>query len=321
MKREQKPNNISLIGTKCTGCRACEQICPKMAITMVPSIEGFIYPSINNYLCINCGICLTKCHVNIDVPRGNIYKAYAVKNNNSKRIMNSASGGVCDLIAISVLKKGGIVVGAVYDENLVVKHNVINKLDDIDRLQSSKYVQSDTLTTFKLVENYVKQNVLVLYTGTPCQIGGLKAFLGKEYSSLITLDIICHGVPSPLFFKKYLDYLAKKSNTSKIQSYNFRCKNKKGWGLNYQYTFIKNGKIKSKYGSLFLDKYGKNFLEGNNYRESCYSCKYANSYRPGDLTVGDFWGIDIFHPEIESKSGISVIFSNNKKGENIINSI
>lgn len=311
-------NDVSQIGTKCVGCRSCEQICPQGCISMIGNREGFLYPRIDETKCKKCGICMVHCPVNTEnKDLNNPIRAYGLKNKDRERILRSASGGASDLFAQYIIAKGGTVFGCAYTETLEVQHIPIYKQADLYKIQSSKYVQSDIGNCYSQAKKILDEGRRVLFTGTPCQIAGLYAYLGKtEYSNLYTMDLICHGVPSPLFFQKYLEYMSKKLN-GRILSYNFRSKDKRGWGTQY---LIKT-KTKTKTKTLALDKYGKHFMDGDCYRECCYQCKYANLSRVGDITVGDFWGIIKCYPDFFSEKGVSSVLVNTAKGEFLINQI
>ncbi|WP_102343311.1 Coenzyme F420 hydrogenase/dehydrogenase, beta subunit C-terminal domain [Galactobacillus timonensis] len=310
-------DNISIIGNACVGCRSCEQSCPVKCIMVMPNNEGFLYPNINEEKCIHCGNCMTHCPIkNQDLHRNTPKEVWALRNKNDKDIFNSASGGASDLLASDVLNDGGIVYGAAYDDNFRVYHIEITKPADKWKIQSSKYVQSDTENVYTRVKDNLKNGKQVLFTGTPCQIAGLYAFLGKDYENLYTIDLICHGVPSPLFFKKYLEWQDKKMGGKTIY-YNFRSKAKRGWGTQY----LLKTKTKTKTKTLSLDKYGCHFMAADCYRESCYQCLYANTKRVGDITIGDFWGIGRSHPAFYSEKGVSSVFINTDKGKELFGRI
>lgn len=306
-------DNIKKIGKQCVGCRSCEQSCPKQCIHMENNQEGFLYPIVDEEACINCKKCLKVCPMeNKLLHRNEPEKVWAIRQESNMEVMDSASGGASDIAAKIILEQKGVVYGAAYDEKLVVHH--IEVSDDIGRkrLQSSKYVQSNIGHCYSRAKKHLDKGDKVLFTGTPCQIAGLYSFLGKDYPELYTMDLICHGVPSPKFFEKYLEYQSKKLKENIIY-YNFRSKEKRGWGTQY----LTKTKTKTKTKTLALDKYGKHFMAGDCYRESCYQCQYANINRVGDITIGDFWGIAKSHPEFYSEKGISSVFVSTNKGKKL----
>lgn len=280
---------------------------------MEPTKEGFLYPNVDETSCIHCGFCLKACPVSqVNVHRNQPKQVYAFKNKNTEEIMGSASGGAADVAAHVVLNQNGVVYGAAYDADFVVKHIEVTDKPGKKRLQSSKYVQSDINDCYLKAKEALHQGRKVLFTGTPCQIAGLYSFLGGDHTNLFTLDLICHGVPSPKFFEKYLEYQRRKLKEN-ITYYNFRSKDKRGWGTQY---LIKT-KTKTKTKTLSLDRYGKHFMNGDCYRECCYQCPFANLARVGDITAGDFWGIAKSHPEFNSLKGVSSVFINTPKGQQL----
>jgi coenzyme F420-reducing hydrogenase beta subunit len=296
----------------CTGCRACEQKCGKKAISMQYDSEGFLYPRIDNSLCNDCGLCEKICPILRDDLQNSVLETFAAKNLNKKQMLKSSSGGIFPILAESILEQNGVVFGCAYNENLVAKHIVIENSSELCKLQNSKYVQSDTLNTFAQVKDFLEQNRKVLYSGTPCQIAGLKAFCAKDYENLITIDLICYGVPSPKLFAKYIEWLTRQLG-EEILEYNFRSKDRKGWG----YEIKVKTKSKNKYFNASCDPYNFSFSKGENFRESCYSCRYTSKKRTSDLTLGDYWGIDEVHPDFFSKDGISVVLINSQKGKKL----
>ena len=200
--------NISKLNkNNCTGCRMCEQICPVNAIKMIENKEGFIEPVIDKTKCINCGLCSKRCPQLNEIKRED-YKmeVYAAKNKNIEEQKSSSSGGVFSVLANYVLENNGIVFGCAFNDNLIAEHIGIEDKNELYKLRGSKYVQSNTKNTFKDVKENLENSRMVLYSGTPCQIAGLKQFLGKEYDNLYTVDLVCHGVPSPKLFKKLFLY-------------------------------------------------------------------------------------------------------------------
>jgi len=303
----------------CTGCGACIQACPKEAIQMKENKEGFIEPIINKEKCINCGICSNICP---QLVRKNEFKQpidiYAVKNKKEDILLNSSSGGFFSVIAEYFINKGGKVFGATLNNNLETEHIGISNLEEIYKIRGSKYVQSNTKTTFKEVQRLLDNDIHVLYTGTPCQIGGLKAFLKKEYEKLCTVEVICHGVPNQRLMKKQIAYLEDKYN-DRIINVLYRDKDIGAWG-NIGLT-VKTEKGNKRFIPAKLNPYLDAFLSGKTYREVCYKCKYANKGRIADITMGDYWGIKKQHPEFESNNGVSAILINNEKGAKIFEEI
>lgn len=304
---------------QCCGCSACVQKCPKNAISLKEDEEGFFYPIVNKEKCINCGLCKKVCpFINYEVEQKENYpKAYAVKNKINKDILNSSSGGVFIAIAKYIIKENGVVFGAAYDENNNVNHISVEREEDLFKLQGSKYVQSNILNTFKDAKESLDKGKKVLFSGTPCQIRGLKNFLLKDYDNLITCDLVCHGVPSQKLFKTYLKSLEEKYQ-KKIKKYDFRNKDKKGWGLTAKVTF-EDGK--SKYINSDFDSYYSNFLDCNTYRESCYNCKFTTTNRNTDITLADYWGILSIHNDFYDEKGVSLILVNSKSGLYLLNNI
>lgn len=277
---------IAKIGMDCVGCRSCEQSCPKKCITIEENSEGFLYPVIAEDVCVKCGVCLKKCPINRnEKEEHHPLEVYALKAKDKSFLFNSASGGESDVAVKAVLDKGGYAYDAAYDDDFSVCHIEVSEEEGRKRIQSSKYVQSDLKDTFSKAKSRVESGETVLFTGTPCQIAGLYAFLGRNYENLYTIDLVCHGVPSSKFLRKYFEYQERRMKGN-IVYFNFRSKDKRGWGTQYL--------LKTK--TLALDKYGKHFMDGDCYRESCYQCKYTNLNRPADLTIGNFWGISRCHP-------------------------
>jgi len=295
---------------------ACRLICPEKCIGAAEDYEGFIIPQIEDARCVDCGLCASRCPENDDTGFGlnECRRVLAVKSKDDTMLLGSASGGVFAGIAKRILDTpGNAVFGCAYDENLVASHICVTDLGGLPQLQSSKYVQSETGDTYLQAKVLLDAGKTVFYTGTPCQIAGLRAFLGSDYDNLLTADLICHGVPSPLLFKRYLRWLGKKHGGAVI-SYNFRSKEIDGWGLMSK-TVIKTGeKTKTRFISPYVDPYYNSFLNSGTYRECCYTCRYAGSRRVADLTLGDYWGIERVKPEFFDSKGISVVLINTGKG-------
>ncbi len=309
------------INKECSGCRACENICPKNSISFVENDEGFLIPTIDENTCINCGLCYKKCpqlnSVNIlESFKLSKQEVYASKAKDKGILLESSSGGVFTIIAMEIIKNNGVVFGCTFDENFVARHIAVKTVEDLEKLRGSKYVQSNTMKTFLETKEYLKKGIPVLYSGTPCQIAGLRAFLGKSYDKLITIDLICHGVPSPKLFSEYLaDFESK--NDEKIEKYDFRYKEKTGSSKCNR--IITNKKTRAYVYQC--DSYYKSFSDEKTYRECCYSCKYTNTKRIGDITIGDYLGYELFHPERDSSLGISVVLVNTIIGKKIFDKV
>jgi coenzyme F420-reducing hydrogenase beta subunit len=306
----------------CMGCGACQSLCKTDAINLVANSEGFLYPSIEAEKCSHCGVCSNSCpssgkEQNLRLNPFSM-EAYASWSKQNKFRSESSSGGIFSEIAIDTLNRDGRVYGAVFDENLNVLHLGIDSERDLHRLRGSKYVQSHiSKSTYKEIEKELKMGRQILFSGTPCQIAGLKQYLRKDYPSLVTCDVLCHGTPSPKLWAAYLEHEKKKIKD--LSSYSFRDKTN-GWS-NFGVKLISsNGKSSKR--SIFSDSYMLSFLGNLSLRESCYTCKWARSERPGDVSLGDFWGVHNFHPDIDrGNAGTSLILINTPKGQDIINRI
>ncbi len=287
-KRTEAVCKIEDVSKKlCTGCSACANICPQNAIEMKPDAEGFLRPVVDGEKCINCDLCVKKCPAVNDVVQQTLPMVGYVAFSEDAATKKSASGGVFFALAKHVINQmNGVVYGCVMEEkSLKCVHKRAEKMEDLYPMQNSKYVQSDVSRCFELVKEDLKKNKVVLFSGTPCQIAGLRSYLGQEYENLITADIICHGVPSPWLWEQKVASLQKKFGNT-VKSYTFRNKdNEDILRSAYEGTVVcDRGKVKYK---SWEDGYFKTFLEGKTYRMSCYYCKYANIYRCGDLTLGD----------------------------------
>ena len=300
---------------KCCGCQACYNSCPRGAITMIEDEYGFRYPKIDKSKCINCKICEKTFPMLIPSNDGKIISSWCVINKNDNERLESSSGGVFTLLAKEILKNNGIVFGAVFDKDYNIVHSYIDNVDDLKKMQGSKYVQSNIGKSFIQAKNFLDDGKTVLFTGTSCQIEGLKLFLKKDYSNLYTQDIICHGVPSPKVWRKYLEY--QKNKYGDIKNISFRNKDH-GWSL-YQMKISFKSKI---YCKCYKDDSFMNvFLDDLCLRDSCYNCIFKKKYRNSDITLADFWGIDKVKNKYNDDKGVSAVIINTKKGENIFEKI
>lgn len=305
---------VKLPKEKCTACGACVNACPIRAISMSEDESGFLQPKVDAERCRNCGYCAVVCpQLNLWLPNSEKKVCLAVKASDEER-KKSASGGVFPVLAQYVLEKNGYVCGAAWNENWEVEHKIVHNLQDLDSLRGFKYVQSKVGRIYKDVQQLLEADQYVLFTGTPCQVDGLYHFLGKSYEKLITMDILCHGVPAPKMFRDYLKHRYPNRTITDIQ---FRDK-RNGWGA---YTTISFADGTSEeycvQNCLWIMAYLKFYLN----RESCYNCSYTTTRRVGDFTVGDFWGIEKYYPQYYDKQGVSVVTLNNDKAINIYQAI
>ncbi len=306
--------------SKCYGCRACEKVCSQKAITMEPDDEGFLYPVLNESLCINCGLCKKVCPYDNDFSVYEPISVYALQHNSEDILSGSSSGGAFSALADYVTENGGAVCGCVFDDNFRAVHRVAENTAVIEKMKGSKYVQSDTADSFTEVKVRLEKGQTVLFTGTPCQVDGLKRFLKKDYENLVTVDLICHGVPSPLLLSEYIKYT--ENNKGKITDLKFRDKLRNGWRSEGTVVYKIGEKKKVLTISPFKDSYYNLYYMRNSVsRMCCYFCKYATHKRVGDFTIGDYWNIPDVVPQIEYDKGVSVVFANTKKAENILNEL
>ena len=297
----------------CTGCHACASICPKECIVMKDTGEGFLFPVVDLESCVQCGRCEKVCPVLHEQKKSTHTQAFAMKSKDEDERRNSTSGGVFSLIAKQVIDAGGIVYGAAYDDNFSVRHISIEDDGRLTFLQGAKYVQSVIGTTFMEIEKELKRGRQVLFSGTPCQCVALKAFLGKEYDNLLTVDLICHGVSSPKVWQTYIDYRSGKENNGKRPvKINMRSK-ASGWSrysTEFDYGEGKITRIQNNQDSFIRAFIGNICLRG-----SCSDCVAKGVERCTDLTLGDYWGVWNQNPEFNDDKGVSIVFAHSEKGK------
>lgn len=302
---------------ECCGCKACYNICPQECITMMPDEEGFWYPLIDIEECTECGLCDKVCPILCKGTAQNKPVAYACINKDDNIRQQSSSGGVFSLIAEKVLGNNGIVFGAGFDTDFNVEHSWTDSMDGLNRFRGSKYVQSNIGNTYQKVRRLLKQGSQVLFPGTPCQIAGLKTFLDKDYESLICVDIICHGVPSPKVWQLYKQHMEKLFG-AKIARIAFRDKNC-GWKL-YSVSFSFGNE--TEYSKpLTEDVFMQGFLKDIYLRPSCHACSFKSLNRLSDITLADFWGIESILPQMDDDQGTSLVLVHSDKGQAIFSSI
>lgn len=301
----------------CCGCSACASICPKNAITMKPDVMGFLYPKVDKDICVECGLCEQVCAFNDNYDTSeNLQEiqAYGVKHKDPEQIAKSQSGAAFVTISDWILNQGGVVYGAGYTDHFRVVHKRATTQEERDEFRGSKYVQSDMGAIFREVKQDLKNGLIVLFSGTPCQVAGLKSYIGKKLqANLYLVDIICHGVPGPFLWRDYLAFLEKREG-KQICWVNFRDKDY-GWHAHKE-TFKYTGGGGEKMSYTYL------FYQHIMLRKSCSKCPYTNTHRTGDLTISDFWGYEKTDPKIGADNkGLSLMLINTEKGEKLFENI
>ena len=302
----------------CVGCGACAQKCPIQCIKMEKDAEGFYYPTINESVCINCSLCESVCPVikeyKVCQDCTNAYVAYDY----SEERLSSSSGGVFAVLAHAILKNEGAVFGVQWDYDWTAKHIGIWTENDVFKIRGSKYIQSRIDNTYIQVEKYLKKGQKVLFSGTGCQVAGLKKYLGQEYNNLYTVDVFCHGVPSIDVWNAYILFLEKQQK-AKIENINLRYKETAGWEK-YETLFgFSNGKTVRQ--AAIEDPFMRLFLSNACLRPSCYKCRFKDVYRCSDISLGDAWGIDTYCPEMNDSKGTSAVLIHNQKGQRLFESV
>ena len=298
----------------CCGCGACYNKCPVGAISMQENEEGFLTPVIDEAKCTNCGLCLKACpSLNTEFKNNPQPECYAAMADDEIR-MKSSSGGIFTLLAEYILDKGGYVCGAAFDDNWDVHHIIVDNKEDLAKLRGSKYVQSNTEDCYKQIKKLLDDDKYVLFSGCPCQVAALYSFLGKEYEKLYTMDLVCHGAPSPKIWQQYLN----EYDRTEIKNIDFRDKSVFGWSTTMNIYMKNNCDI---HLPPKKDSYYRAFLNNYSLRISCGNCHYAKIPRVGDITLGDFWGIEKSFPNLNDKKGTSLILVNNEKGKFIFNQL
>lgn len=293
----------------CTGCSACANICSHSAILMKQDDEGFLAPKVDEKKCVECGFCEKHCPAlhPLQIEQKH-QKAYAMISYEDRD--KSSSGGAFSVFARYVLAKDGVVFGAAMTERLVIRHIAIDSLCDLDKLRGSKYVQSEIGDSYKQAKDFIRQKRLTLFTGTPCQIAGLYDYLGKRHEDcLITLDLVCHGVPSARVFGKYLEKLKKIDRPAGGNIEAFRFRKLDSWDY---CPAVKFAETKWEILAQERNAYMSAFFKGLTYRESCFHCQYSNMERVGTFTIADFWGIGKYGKPFKKNvaSGVSLVIDN-----------
>lgn len=310
---------------QCCGCEACAQVCPRHCIEMNPDIEGFLYPSVDLSSCVGCHLCEAICPIKKSHEARVPISVYAAKHKLEDIRKKSSSGGVFYALAEAIIGQGGIVFGARFDEQWDVHHRYAKTLEEVYALMGSKYVQSRIGDCYKQVRDNLEQNVPVLFCGTACQVAGLRSFLRKDYLNLLTMDVFCHGVPSPGLWRDYRDKTAselagKNTVSHSISSISFRDKSL-GWKKFSFCLRIDKALAAVNENSVFASYYGDNsymktFLQNYNLRPSCYHCAFREGRCGSDLSVGDYWGYDKCHEDDDK--GMNAILVNTLKGKEFL---
>lgn len=309
----------SLNPADCCGCRACEQICNQNAISMIEDEEGFLYPNLDESICVNCGLCEKVCpmsHANSMLfPE---VKPLAVQNKDKQDLATSSSGGVFVAVAKQTIRDNGVVYGAAFDNHCpTLYHQRVESVEELEKLKGSKYLQSDIRNTYILVKQDLNKGRKVYFVGTPCQVAGLRLFLRKEYTNLLTSDFVCHGTPSNKIFHNTINQMENKIR-GKFKNYSFRDKKVKGWSCCSSSSWIKGKKEIYLIYSKDMEAYFNAFISGDLMRMNCYECPFARHERCSDITLADNWGVRVFDPDFPSISkGVSMILLNTKKGNDM----
>lgn len=312
MEKKENKNVLNKFNLyKCCGCEVCADICPTKAIVMVEDSEGFKYPNIDNKKCINCGKCLKNCPMRNSTFRIKKYKeplGFAVKHKEEQTRMKSRSGGIFTALSDIILDNNGIIYGCILNEKFEAIHYRADNKKNRDLMRGSKYVQSSMEGIVNQIIEDLKNDKLVMFTGTGCQVQGIRqAVPTKLQKKLLLVDIVCHGVPSPKIWREYLSYISNKYN-GKITAVDFRNKKEYGWKDHVESIEVNGKRFDSKvYTNLF---YNHVII-----RPSCFKCPYKNVNRPGDITIADFWGVDDVISGFNDNKGVSLVLINNDIGK------
>lgn len=296
----------------CCGCTACESICPHNAIQMDADGLGFLYPKINNDLCVDCGLCYKVCKFKeeyIPIASFGQPEVYGVRHTEEKELIKSQSGAAFWAFAEHLLKEGYVIFGVGYGKDFHVMHKRVETIEKCQELRGSKYAQSDLRGIYKEIKLNLSNGEKILFTGTPCQVAGLKSYLPQRLqTNLLTIDLVCHAVPSPKIWEEYVKWIEKKYK-NKVLATDFRNK-RFGWHSHFE-TFQLEGSA----NEIVRSTYRSFFYEHLSVRESCANCKFTNLRRPGDLTIGDYWGWEKHFSDWNDNKGVSLLLVNTEKGK------
>ncbi|MDP4178300.1 MAG: Coenzyme F420 hydrogenase/dehydrogenase, beta subunit C-terminal domain [Bacillota bacterium] len=301
----------------CCGCSACFNICPQKCITMVEDNEGFLYPQVNKDKCNNCKLCEQVCPCINNKSHEEETEAYVVQNKDDDVRLESTSGGAFTAIAEHVLELGGLVYGAAYDNDFNVIHKFVSSKEELKIFRGSKYVQSSIGKSFLEIKKFLELGKKVCFSGTPCQIQGLKLFLRKDYENLITVDVVCRGVPSPKLWRKYIQF-HKKNKYGYLKDVHFRDKHF-GYAGSTMALYFENGKVK--YSEPNVQFFKKAFFAGMSVRPSCYNCRFKTVERVSDITMFDCWKVNNYRKELDDDKGTTALIIHSNYGKELFNSI
>ena len=319
----------------CCGCEACVQICPKACISLKEDEEGFWYPHVDVSKCVDCKLCEQVCPVLHQEEPTRPLHIYAAKNKNEEIRLNSSSGGIFTLLAEDVLRRGGVVFGARFNQEWNVVHAYVQREEELADFRGSKYVQSRIGDAYRSAESFLKAGREVMFVGAPCQIRGLKLYLRKDYPNLLAVDFVCHGVPSPKMWRTYLNEIIAHQGDGKnsvlshpvkfrrVERINFRSKSK-GWK---KYSFaltLSEATAEGEKNTVLLSSvnyenaYMKAFLDDLCLRPSCYHCPCKRFKSRSDLTLGDYWWIGNVDVSFDDDKGCSIVYANSDKGDMLL---
>lgn len=306
----------------CTGCMACVNACTHGAITIAHDEEGFDRPVVDVAKCVGCGLCQKVCPMNnmptLNEPK-DVYSGWA----KDERVrMNSSSGGAFSCLALPVLREGGVVFGAALDESFKVAHTYVEREEDLHKIRGSKYVQSRVGFCYQKVRSFLREGRKVLFSGTPCQVAALRNFLHRDYDNLITVDLVCHGVPSPHIFEEWKNWFKQKHGLKDITSIGFRGK-KSSW-IFFHMTVnghVEKGEAFHYEGEYYSDEWIRGFLRDYFLRPSCHQCKFTTTKRCSDFTIADWWGYKPLksEPNDFERKGVSLVLCNTDKATRYFN--
>ena len=300
----------------CCGCSACSSVCPKHCIEMKPDNEGFAYPSVDMDQCVNCGLCEKVCPIRGEKPSAASIDAYIVQDKRNEIRETSSSGGAFTGIAEYILNQGGTVYGAAFDGDYHVHHVGVNNIEALSAFRGSKYVQSDPENVFCEIRKRLKNCEWVLFSGTPCQVAGLKSFLQYDYERLVTVDIACHGVPSPKLWHKYLSWWCNKQGS--LTNVEFRSKVYGYSGSTMKLTFADGFEVST---GAMLQHHKNTMFAGLSLRPSCYGCHFKTANRTSDFTLFDCWDVNLFNSEMDDDKGTTVLLVQSEKGKRLFGAL